>query len=129
MKTKLIFTLGILFFGLSISYANPVEKKTKKGKVVTLKIVSDGPITLYTCEAEVLKTTIPEDPTASYTEIKTLYYVEIPDSEFVQELTFSNYKKVLLSQMTGKPEISKKIGTKGYKFVNVEGIFMAYNEQ
>jgi hypothetical protein len=129
MKTKLFFTLGILFLGLTITLANPVEKKTKNGEVLTLEIVSDGPITLYTHEAEVLKTTIPEDPTASYTEIKTLYYIDILDSEFVQELTFSNYKKVLLSQMTGKPEISTKIGTKGYKFVNVEGIFMAYNEQ
>lgn len=129
MKTKQLFALGFLFLSFNIaSFAtSPVEKKTKNGKVLLVEVVSEGFVTLYKNEVEVLKPTIPEDPMESYTEACTVYYIGDPKSENIKELTHTNYKKILLSQMTDKPEVTTKIGSKGNKFINVEGIFMAYN--
>ncbi len=128
MNTKLIYTFGVIFLSLSISiFANPVEKKTKKGKTVNLEIVSEGTVNLYKVEVEVLKPTIPENPMESYTETQIRYYVGNANNETVSEITPTNYKKLLASHLSNNNEVTTKIGSKGYKFINVEGIFMAYN--
>lgn len=128
MKTKLIFAFGVLFLSLSIAtLANTVEKKIKNGKTLEMEIVSEGTINLYKVEVDVIKTTIPENPMESYTETETNYYIGNANEESVKKITMTNYKKLLMSHMTGNSEVSTKIGSKGYKFVNVEGIFMAYN--
>jgi D-tyrosyl-tRNA(Tyr) deacylase len=128
MKTKLFFAYGVLFLSLSIiASANPAEKKTKNGKILNMEIVSEGTVNLYKVDVEVLKATIPEDPMESYTETETTYYIGYANDESVKKITLTNYKKLLTSHMTGNSEVSTKIGRKGYKFVNVEGIFMAYN--
>lgn len=128
MKTKLILAFGALFLSLSIiASASPVEKKTKNGKTINLEVVSEGTVNLYKVDVEVLKPTIPENPTESYTETLTSYYIGDPNDEKVEKITMTNYKKRLKSHMAENTEVSAKIGSKGYKFVNVEGIFIAYN--
>ena len=128
MNTKLSFTIGIILISFSlITFANPVQKKTKNGKTLEMEIVSEGTINLYKVDVEVLKPTIPEDPMESYTETETTYYIGKANDEKVEKITMTNYKKLLMSHMTGNPDVTTKIGSKGYKFVNVEGIFMAYN--
>jgi len=128
MKTKLTFAFGALFLSLSIiASANPVEKKTKNGKSINLEVVSEGTVNLYKVDMDVLKATIPEDPSESYTETQTFYYIGNPNDDIVEKITMTNYKKLLTSHMTANNEVITKIGSKGYKFVNVEGIFMAYN--
>lgn len=131
MNFKHFFTLGVILLSFSmISIATPpIEKKTKKGKTILVEVVSEGSVNLYKNEIEVLQPTIPEDPMESYTEIRTVYYIGDPEKECIRELTHINYKKILLAQMTDNHEVATKIGSKGYKFINVEGIFMAYNEQ
>jgi len=128
MKIKLFFAFTFLILSLSIvTFAKPVEKKTKNGKILNLEIVSEGTLNLYKVDMEVLKPTIPENPMESYTETQTQYYVGIPNDENIEKITMTNYKKLLQSHMTGNPDVTAKIGSKGYKFVNVEGIFVAYN--
>ncbi|MEZ5199085.1 MAG: hypothetical protein R2764_22690 [Bacteroidales bacterium] len=131
MNLKQTITLGIFFLCCSamVTANNTVEKKTKSGKTISVEVVSEGSVNLYKQEIEVLKPTIPEDPMESYTEIRTVYYVGNSNDETIKELTQTNYKKILLSHLTDKPEVATKIGNKGNKFVNVECIFMAYNEQ
>jgi len=63
----------------------------------------------------------------SYTETRTHYYIGNPNEEIVQKITMTNYKKLLTSHMNENHEVTTKIGSKGYKFINVEGIFIAYN--
>ncbi len=92
-------------------------------------MVSEGSVNLYKMDVEVLKPIIPEDPMESYTETKTLYFIGNTNDDTVSEITPTNYKKLLASHMSNNPEVTTKIGSKGYKFVNVEGIFMAYNSQ
>lgn len=129
MRTKLILAFGILFLGLSIiTLANdPVEKKTKKGKTINLEIVSEGDVNLYKLDKEIIKRDIPENPLESYTEIQTFYYIGNPNEEVVKKITTTNYKKLLSSHMANNTDVTTKIGSKGYKFINVEGIFMVYN--
>jgi len=130
MKTKFLYTLLVLFLSISVvSFANPVEKKMKNGKTIRVSTVSEGSVNLYSMEVETLKTTIPEDPMESYTETHTRYFVGNPNEDIIIEITNTNYKKVLPNHLEDNSEISAKIGSKGYKFVNVEGIFLAYNAQ
>jgi hypothetical protein len=130
MKTKFLYTLLVLFLGISVaSFANPAEKKMKNGKLITVSTVSEGTVNLYSIEVETLKPTIPEDPMESYTETHTRYFVGNPNEEIIEEITIANYKKVLLNHLEDNDEIATKIGSKGYKFINVEGIFIAYNAE
>jgi hypothetical protein len=129
MKSK-IFALGILFLSLSIlTFAKPVEKKLKNGKTLKMELVSEGAVNLYKVEKEVLKPTIPENPMESYTGTETFYFIGKSNEETVEKITMTNYKKLLMAHMDDDHEVTTKIGSRGYKFVNVEGIFLAYNAQ
>jgi len=128
MKTKTIFILSALLFGsFLIATAHPIEKVNKKGKSVFLNTVVEGSIDLYAKESAVLKSTIPEDPMESYTEMQTSYYISKDSFENIEELKSSNYKKVLKSLMADKPEIADNIGKRGYRYDDMEKIIMEYN--
>jgi len=128
MKSKILTSFGIFFLCFCmVSLANPVEKKTKKGKTINVEVVSEGTVNLYKLDVEIIKRTIPENPMESYTETVTKYYIGDPNDDMVQKITITNYKKLLMSHMNENTEVTTKIGSKGYKFINVEGIFMAYN--
>ena len=82
---------------------------------------------LFSKDTEIIPATIPEDPAESYTTTFTTFYVSKGKGE-LQELTCSNYKKVLRSQMEDKPEIASKVGSKGYKFPQLKEIIGDYNQ-
>lgn len=128
MKTKTIFILTTILFGsFLIANSHPIEKINKKGKSVFLNTVVEGSIDLYEKEIAVLKPTIPEDPMESYTEMQTRYYISKDSFESIQELNNSNYKKILKSMMSDKPEIANNIGKKGHRYNDMEKIIKVYN--
>ena len=127
---KKLLVLGfILCFGSSLVSASgdPVQKETKRGKSLTVTPLVEGNLTLYTHQSEVLQSTIPEDPLESYTRVHTRYYLETENPDVIIHIHSMNYKTVLLSYFTDKPELLEKIGKKGYRFNDLDKIITAYN--
>ena len=126
---KLFSIVLVSLFSLSMLQAanNTVTRETTKGKSVEVKVVSNGTLNLFTQKTEILPATIPQDPAESYTKTYTTYYVSKGDDDLV-ELHCANYKKILGEQMRDKPELTGKIGQKGYKFTDLKEIVSSYNQ-
>lgn len=127
MKRILFITVVTFILGMT-AYAsnNTVKKVTRSGDTIDVQLVAEGNISLYSGESQVLPATIPEDPTVPYTKSITTFYLS-QGNDHLTEVHCGNYRKVLRTHMQDKPEIAEKIGKKGYKFNDLEGIVQAYN--
>ena len=127
MKRSTTLIVLSFLFGFSL-YAsnNPVIKETDKGASIEVEIVQEGKISLFSQQTEVLPATIPEDPLASYTRTFTTYYIAKGEGE-LQEIHCANFKDALKDHMADNQELASKVGTKGYKFKELETIIKKYN--
>ncbi|MEZ5083951.1 MAG: hypothetical protein R2750_10965 [Bacteroidales bacterium] len=130
MKKSLLIICLFLISGIFIASANnPVVKKTKKGKKLLVEVAIEGSVSLYVHESKYLKATIPEDPMESYTETKKSYFIGTENKDVIQELTFANYKELLLAELIDCPKLADNIGKKGYRFANLDTIIDKHNDQ
>lgn len=128
MKKISILIASFLFLGFSLMASNdPVVKETVNGKTVELEVLSEGNLSLFSHDTEIIPGTVPQDPSESFTTTYTSYYISKGSDDLV-ELKCSNYKKVLKAQMKDKPELVAKVGTKGYRFAQLEEIISDYNK-
>jgi hypothetical protein len=129
MKKLLFIIAASIFIGhSSFASGEPVVRETEKGNTVEVILVTEGHISLFSHEHEIIPATVPQDPLEDFTKVYTTYYVSKGEGEMV-EVSCSNYKKVLKAHMNDKPEVAEKIGEKGYRMSDLESIVDAYNSR
>lgn len=127
MKKISILLASFLFTGISLLAANnPVVKETTAGESIEVEVLTEGNISLFTKDSEIIPAAVPQDPAEPFTTTHTSYYIAKGDGELV-ELHCANYKKVLKAQMEDKPELASKVGQKGYRFAQLEEMIRDYN--
>lgn len=126
---KLALLLAIsLMAGSSLTASNnPVLKETTTGKTIEVELLNEGNMNLFSNDTQFIPATIPLDPFESYFKTFTTYYISKANNDLV-EVHCANYKDVLNDQMADKPELTAKIGQKGYKYSDLETIVQVYNK-
>lgn len=128
MKRYFVILLIGLFGGLTLqAEKGPDTDGTTMNEMVEAELVVAGTISLFTRESQILPATISEDPMESYTVAYTDYYISKGDDQLV-EVCCGNYKKILRGFMGNNPELADKLGSKGYRFKDLEQIVNAYNQ-
>ncbi len=126
-KLSLSFSLAFIVSILAYAGPNPVVKETTSGEMLKVHVVVNGETGLFKHDFET-STYNTEDPTTGYVHQKSIYYVEVSGSDKIQKLTRFNYKRVLKQHLTGDPDLTNKIGSKGYRYDDLEKILRTYNE-
>ena len=125
---KISLLLLLAFFVGSISFlnANPVVKETTQGNIVKVQLIVDGALELYKYEMETTINDI-QNPTMDYIQKKNVYYIGKEEDGKINKITRFNYKRILKEHLSGNPELANKIGTKGYRYGDLEKILNEHN--
>lgn len=130
-RSALFFTLSFLLICTNSAFIllsdNLVKRKTKTGEVVEVEISSEGKINLYfkKVKGDVLPF---EEAYAPHLQFKKLYYIGPSNSWIVEEINEKNYRFRLKAYTKDCPDLRDKIGSRGYRFGDIQHIVEEYNK-
>jgi len=137
MNQKIIFLSLISIFLIQntlLSSNDPILVTTKKEDKlvkVSMNLEIEGAVKLYS----VLKKDIVEEDGVSAKEVTLTNWVLHPNKDFyigagaeAEMITPLNFKRLAKKYFTAIPELTKKIGKRGFRYKNLPSMILFYNK-
>lgn len=125
-KLSIILSLFLSFTLTGLASSNPVVKETTNGEIIKVEIIVSGALELYQHNIETTAHDI-EAQQGQYVQKECLYFLGQDETGTIRKLTVFNYKQILKKALSDNPGLADKIGTKGYRFKDLEKILNEHN--
>jgi hypothetical protein len=126
MFYRIVFSAALSFF-ITFAFANDeLHTITWEGQEIKAQLEVKGQISLYSTQ---VAQAVPFSESYNPTDQETAFFILPKNGEAAIRLYRFNYKKILREHLASKPEIANQIGSKGYRYDDIQAILQAYNQK